>query len=422
LTDAVIERLRNAVNELQLSEEQQAQIRQILEDARARARELAQDVAQSAPPQRRQQLREFAESVQQKVRQTLTDEQAQALQQKLREAGAAVRDRVGAAADAAAPTTQDLAPRVGRLLERIRDAVDQLDLTEEQKAKVRELFAKARSELAALRQQAQQDAAATRQKLDATMQTLRQDVLRMLSPEQQERLRDLLSAPQQRDQMAPPPEQRPDGARGQRRGQQRNGDQPMMMDPMMAPLPPASQPTARIDPSPPDVPGVQVGQAAPDFTLSKLDGGGSVQLSSLKGKIVLLVFGAYSSPSFRQRNIALEEIRRQYGTRITPLVIYTREPHPVGQWEVERNKDEGIAVEQPADLDTRTSMAKQAKTQLKLSVPIVIDTMEDSTARDYGGFTNAAILIGRDGTVLHRQKWFEPYSMRRAIDEAVAGK
>jgi len=40
---------------------------------------------------------------------------------------------------------------------------------------------------------------------------------------------------------------------------------------------------------------LQVGDAAPDFSLPKLDGSGSVQLSSeLKDRPVLLIFGSYT--------------------------------------------------------------------------------------------------------------------------------
>jgi hypothetical protein len=78
-------------------------------------------------------------------------------------------------------------------------------------------------------------------------------------------------------------------------------------------------------------------------------------------------------------------------------------------------------VEQPTDMNGRTALAKQARTTLKLSnsTTILMDDMQDSVAKAYGGVTNAAVLIGRDGIVVAHQKWFEPYAMRRMIDEAM---
>ncbi len=39
---------------------------------------------------------------------------------------------------------------------------------------------------------------------------------------------------------------------------------------------------------------LQVGDAAPDFSLKTLDGSAQVQLSALRGKPVVLVFGSYT--------------------------------------------------------------------------------------------------------------------------------
>jgi len=41
------------------------------------------------------------------------------------------------------------------------------------------------------------------------------------------------------------------------------------------------------------------------------------------------------------------------------LVIYTREPHAIGQWEVARNDREQVAVEQPTNLPGRIALAKR---------------------------------------------------------------
>lgn len=177
--------------------------------------------------------------------------------------------------------------------------------------------------------------------------------------------------------------------------------------------------SARTEPAgPADLPGVPVGEVAPDFTLNNLDGR-PTSLSTYKGKLVLLAFGSYSSPSFRQRAQGLEQIRSTYGARLNVIVIYTKEAYPVGEWEVERNKDDGIAIEQAKDTAARVAEAKKARTTLRLTSPFLVDNMENTIATQFGGFTNSAVLIGRDGKVLHRQAYFEPYALRRYIDEAV---
>jgi hypothetical protein len=310
-----------------------------------------------------------------------------------------------AATSAPAPQSP-LPPRMAMAVERLNDYVNQLGLSDDQKTQVQKLFPDTRQKLQRLRQQTQAEAAALAPKIQEIVQELRAELGDLLTPEQLEKLRSLIA--------------QGGGLRGEGAG--RGGD---MMAPMMPSDGRPQQPQSQNDagPAQPELPMIDAGRPAPDFTLKKLDSQQPpLQLSSFKGKIVLLVFGSYSSPSFRQRAAALEQIRQEYGNRISLFIVYTRENHPAGQSNIERNKADGIAVEQPTDIEGRLALARQARSTLKLTVPILFDTMQDTTAQAYGGLTtNAAYLIGRDGSVLARQQWFEPYSMKRQIDQAVRG-
>ncbi|HYO09623.1 MAG TPA: deiodinase-like protein, partial [Tepidisphaeraceae bacterium] len=164
--------------------------------------------------------------------------------------------------------------------------------------------------------------------------------------------------------------------------------------------------------------GPAVGSPAPPVSLRRLDGS-LVTLESLKGRVVVLEFGSYSCPAFRDRAAAMEKLRGEYGTRATFLVVYAREAHPAGEWEVDRNKDQSISVEQPRSADARRALATQARDALKITVPILLDSLGNDTAIAYGAGPNSAIVIGRDGTIAARQNWFEPYAIRRWIDAAV---
>jgi hypothetical protein len=168
---------------------------------------------------------------------------------------------------------------------------------------------------------------------------------------------------------------------------------------------------------------LEIGQVAPEFELKKLDGT-PVQLSSFKGKTLLLVFGSYSSPSFRQRAAALDELRRDFSTRVSFLVAYTREAHPAGSWEVERNRDEEISIADHKDEAGRRTVAREAQNRLHLGqFTFATDSMNNTTANAYHAFPNAAaVLIGKDGTVLAYQQWFDAYTMRPAITDALAPK
>ena len=167
---------------------------------------------------------------------------------------------------------------------------------------------------------------------------------------------------------------------------------------------------------PPDV-----GAAAPEFALEKLDGR-SVQLSSYKGKVLVIEFGSYTCPTFRERVAAMQQLAHEAGNRSQFLVIYTREAHPSDGWQVDRNRDENITIPQHKTIADRKAVGKEAREALHISFPIAVDDMNDSVANAYGAGANSAIVVGRDGMILARQKWVDPSGLLRVIEEAAAVK
>src|SRR5437764_14079388 len=115
----------------------------------------------------------------------------------------------------------------------------------------------------------------------------------------------------------------------------------------------------------------------------------------------------------------MEKLKSDYGPRAQFYIVYAREAHPVGQWEVDRNKDEGIQVEQPKTLEARKTLAGAARDKLKITTPLLLDSMDDDAAKSLGASANSAYVINRDGVIAARQEWFEPTALRRAIDQAV---
>jgi hypothetical protein len=321
-----------------------------------------------------------------------------------------------------APTSQPLPPRLGMAIERLNDYVSQLNLSDDQKTRAQKLFADTRQRVQEARQQAMTDAIDPMDKVQGIVQDLRLELADLLTPEQLGRLRELIA--QGGGLRGPGFGRGPGPGRGR-------GPDPMMQPPrdMQVPrdgmMPEAGGAGGDQTQVEPDEPMIERGRPAPDFSLKRLEAGQQVspqpvRLSSIKTAPTLLVFGSFSSPSLRQRAAGLEQLRRDFNGRVHVYLIYTRENHPTGQRLVERNKETGIAIEQPSDQNGRVALAARARMQLKLTVPILIDTMDDSTAHAYGASsTNAAYLIGGDGVVVAVQRWFEPYSMRRQIEEVL---
>lgn len=173
----LFERFRQTLDELKLTDQQQAKINALLDQTRARAKELQQEF-EKTQPEVRHRFEQFRELLQQTRRQI--SEQLDETQRKLFD------EKLPAAPPASQPASQ---PAFG---ERFREAVEKLDLTDQQKQQVRDLFAQQHQKMQELRQQARTGADQAREQFRQLMQETREKLQSILSDQQLQQLRQSL--------------------------------------------------------------------------------------------------------------------------------------------------------------------------------------------------------------------------------------
>ncbi len=68
------------------------------------------------------------------------------------------------------------------------------------------------------------------------------------------------------------------------------------------------------------------------------------------------------------------------------LGVYVREAHPTDGWRMSSNDDAGVTFPQPArDYGERTEMANRCSGKLKMSIPLLVDEMDDRVGHAYSG-------------------------------------
>jgi Spy/CpxP family protein refolding chaperone/peroxiredoxin len=399
----MLERIRFSLGELKLTEEQKTKVDAIFREARQGMDAMRRELADLEPRQRMEKIGAFFQDVRDDVAAVLTEEQRAILDKKLEEARQNMRNRFGQRRGDA--TTTPAGPvRPGEMLDRLRSALPQLDLNDAQRQQVKALLEDVQAQAATLRQQAEAGGENVREKVREMTERTRSKLNEILTPAQREKLMESL-----RDEPRP----RPAATQG---AMMMEGEDMMMSGGASnsAGRKVAAAAAQQLgDPSK-----AKVGTPAPQFSLKKLDGS-LLQLSALKGRVVVLEFGSWTCPSFRDRAAAMEKLRSDYSTRAQFFIVYTREAHAKDEWEVARNKDLEIVAEQPRSMDERVTLAKKSRDELKLTTPIVVDSMGNDTAIAYGAGPNSAVVINRDGVIVARQQWFDPSGLRRAIDEAI---
>jgi Spy/CpxP family protein refolding chaperone len=427
-----------------LTDDQKDKLNPIFDKAKTDADAVTKEMQDMAPEDRQDRMREFTEDLRGKVSEVLTDDQRNQLETKMQQmrggnggGGRGGRGGQGgpggpgnppppppgngpstgpgtmASLSTDSPVMADQAignqansvttsftaapggaaagaPRLQRFVDRLHTALAQINITPEQRPKVDAIVQSFTQRVMALRstaQQARQDANAAenlRTQLQAIAGSARQELSQTLTPEQLERLRELMKASVPGSASALPTHGKP-----------------------------------AVNAALVSNPGVDVGQTAPAFSLPTIDGK-TASLSDFSSKPVVIVFACWTDPGFRDHGSALAALQNRFGSNASFLVIYRRELHPAGGWQIERNKTDGIELPQPADDSARLLAAQSASRKLALSMPMAVDSMSDQVAKAYGSQqSDAAVIVGGNGKVIYRQNNFQPEGLENALAQTL---
>ena len=82
---------------------------------------------------------------------------------------------------------------------------------------------------------------------------------------------------------------------------------------------------------------------------------------------------------------------------------------------------EGYPLTQPVTYAERVAQATKMVQELGITVPVLVDEMDNLIWHTYGPAPNIAYLIGTDGKILVKQGWYQPQQMEAAIEEYLEG-
>jgi hypothetical protein len=109
-----------------------------------------------------------------------------------------------------------------------------------------------------------------------------------------------------------------------------------------------------------------------------------------------------------------------YAKDVEFYVVYIQEAHPSDGWQVAINEAEEVIFEQPRSLDDREAVAEACVLHLNLSIPTLLDEMENEVDHLYGALPDRLYLIDEEGRVAFRSgpgPWgFKPEELEAAIE------
>ena len=112
-------------------------------------------------------------------------------------------------------------------------------------------------------------------------------------------------------------------------------------------------------------------------------------------------------------------MRARYADRADFYAVYIREAHPLDGWRMASNDRAGIKFKQPRTIAERTDVAERCCGALKMTMPLLIDRLDNGVAEAYSAFPDRLYVIDRDGRVGYKGGrgpfGFEPRDMEEEL-------
>jgi len=98
----------------------------------------------------------------------------------------------------------------------------------------------------------------------------------------------------------------------------------------------------------------------------------------------------------------LERIHQTYKGRADFYLVYIREAHPSDGWQVPMNVREGIVFNDPKTLDARGEVAAAACSKLNLTMPALVDSLDDAVNTAYAAWPDRLYVVGKGGRIAYK--------------------
>lgn len=105
------------------------------------------------------------------------------------------------------------------------------------------------------------------------------------------------------------------------------------------------------------------------------------------------------------------------------LIVYIKEAHPSDDW-ANRVNSRLKYIKDPTTFFERAQVASTCVSDLKVSIPCLVDDMDNTAARAYKAWPDRLYVVGRDGKIVYTggpgPGGFLPHEMEAALKKELA--
>lgn len=154
--------------------------------------------------------------------------------------------------------------------------------------------------------------------------------------------------------------------------------------------------------------GPRPGDDAPDFEATTLEGE-TVELSDFRGNWVVLETGSITCPITDSKVYAMDELYKRFDD-VVFVLLYTREAHPGENYEAHTSFQEKL------------ERAREFADEYHIERTVLVDDLEGTAHRRYGGMPNSVHVLDPDGTVVLRGDWNDVKGVEEVLENRERGR
>ena len=80
-------------------------------------------------------------------------------------------------------------------------------------------------------------------------------------------------------------------------------------------------------------------------------------------------------------------------------MVYIREAHPEDEWQLETNTSDDVVLAQPTTFSERRTVANRCSVALRLTMPVVVDDMNNTVDNAYAAWPERLFIFDTDGLI-----------------------
>lgn len=96
---------------------------------------------------------------------------------------------------------------------------------------------------------------------------------------------------------------------------------------------------------------------------------------------------------------SLEKLYEDFASKAEFFMVYIREAHPSDGWFMDWNEKEGISIADPKTMEEREELAGQSCSLLNISIPCLVDNMDDAVNLAYDAWPERIYVVDEEGKI-----------------------